>query len=200
MWGWVRLSRLRDSPHRDRTKSTHVDASVGRHADPGSIPGASTTTPCFPRLFFAGVCSRIHIGSTSWPDRGHQCLVGEPRVTPRRTRIAMPEQRLQDAFADTLAQQIGRAAVLRSLVEARLDAGRGAGRLPHLSQARLRPRSCGPPALAAVGQGEQRSPERRASRGTCCAIQSASSSGTGRRFTSRFFVTPIVSQPGSPGA
>ena len=49
----------------------------------------------------------------------------EPRVTPRRTRIAMPERCLQDAFADTLAQQIGRAAVLRSLVEARLGAGRG---------------------------------------------------------------------------
>ena len=68
----------------------------------------------------------------------------------------MSEQRLQDALADTLAQQIGRAAVLRSLVEARLDAGRGAGRLPHPSQAGLRPRSCRPPASAAVGQGEER--------------------------------------------
>ena len=35
-------SRLRDRPARDRAKTTHVDAPAGRHADAGSIHGAST--------------------------------------------------------------------------------------------------------------------------------------------------------------
>ncbi len=58
----MRLSCFRDLSHRDRTEATPVDAFSGHHSDPGSIPGASTTTLCSPRLFFARVWPRIYHG------------------------------------------------------------------------------------------------------------------------------------------
>lgn len=52
-----------------------------------------------------GERTRIHTGSTARADRVHQRRVGQPRMASRRARVAVAEECLEHALADTLPQQ-----------------------------------------------------------------------------------------------